>query len=88
MLNHIGTKTIETERLILRKFEYLDIESMIRNWIADEKTQWNYGEPNYSTAREVKELFDMFLKRTGQTSEAAVSIVSFLMRACVMCVCI
>lgn len=58
MLNHIGTKTIETERLILRKFAYLDIESMIRNWIADEKTQWNYGEPNYSTAREVKELFD------------------------------
>jgi ribosomal-protein-alanine N-acetyltransferase len=58
VLNHIGTKTIETERLILRKFEYLDIESMIRNWIADEKTQWNYGEPNYSTAREVKELFD------------------------------
>ena len=33
---------IETQRLILRRFEYSDIDSMIRNWIADEKTQWDY----------------------------------------------
>lgn len=40
MLTHIGTQTIETERLILRRFEYSDIDSMLRNWIADEQTQW------------------------------------------------
>ena len=39
MLTHIGTQTIETERLILRRFEYSDIDSMLRNWIADEQTQ-------------------------------------------------
>ena len=44
MLTHIGTQTIETERLILRRFEYSDIDSMLRNWIADEQTQWDYGE--------------------------------------------
>ena len=38
MLTHIGTQTIETERLILRRFEYSDIDSMLRNWIADEQT--------------------------------------------------
>ncbi len=58
MLTHIGTKTIETERLILRRFEYSDIDSMIRNWIADEKTQWDYGEPFYSTPEEVRALLD------------------------------
>ena len=47
MLTHIGTQTIETERLILRRFEYSDIDSMLRNWIADEQTQWDYGEPYY-----------------------------------------
>ncbi|MCQ2531244.1 MAG: GNAT family N-acetyltransferase [Saccharofermentans sp.] len=57
-MNHVGTKTIETERLILRRFEYSDIDSMIRNWIADEKTQWDYGEPYYDTYEKVKELFD------------------------------
>ena len=31
---------------------------MLRNWIADEQTQWDYGEPYYSTPEAVKELFD------------------------------
>ena len=58
MVTHIGTRTITTERLILRRFDYLDIDSMIRNWIADEQTQWDYGEPYYSTYEAVRELFD------------------------------
>lgn len=58
MLIHAGTKTIETKRLILRRFEYSDIDSMLRNWIADEQTQWDYGEPYYSTPEAVKGLFD------------------------------
>ena len=58
MLTHVGTQTIETERLILRRFEYSDIDSMLHNWIADEQTQWDYGEPYYSSSEAVKELFD------------------------------
>ncbi len=58
MVNHTGTQTINTERLILRRFEYSDIDSMLRNWIADKKTQWDYGEPCYPTTEAVRELFD------------------------------
>lgn len=58
MLTQVGTQTINTERLILRRFEYSDIDSMLRNWIADEKTQWDYGEQCYTTYEAVKELFD------------------------------
>ncbi|MGN0355779.1 MAG: hypothetical protein ACI4EI_12015 [Muricoprocola sp.] len=58
MLTHLGTKTIETERLILRRFEYSDNESMRKYWISDEKIQSLYSEPVYSTETEVKELFD------------------------------
>ena len=58
MVTHTGTKTIETERLILRRFEYSDIDSMLRNWIADEQTQWDYGEPFYPSAADVRNLFD------------------------------
>lgn len=31
---------------------------MLRNWIADEQTQWDYGEPFYPTADAVRELLD------------------------------
>ena len=58
MLTHNGTKTIETERLILRRFEYTDDTAMLKYWIADEKIQSLYSEPVYSTKEEVKELLD------------------------------
>lgn len=61
MLTHIGTNIIETERLILRKFEYSDGETMLKYWIADEKIQSLYSEPVYSTKEAVKELLDKYI---------------------------
>jgi ribosomal-protein-alanine N-acetyltransferase len=58
LVKHVGTQAIKTERLILRCFEYSDIDSMLKNWIADEQTQWDYGEPCYTTEEAVRELFD------------------------------
>lgn len=61
MLTHVGTNTIETERLILRKFEYTDDEAMLKHWVADEKIQSLYSEPVYSTKEEVKGLLDKYI---------------------------
>ena len=61
MLTHIGTKIIETERLILRRFEYADDDAMLKNWVADEKIQSLYSEPVYSTKAEVKGLLDKYI---------------------------
>lgn len=47
MLTHIGTDTIETERLILRKFKISDDEAMLKYWIADEKIQSPRRETYY-----------------------------------------
>ena len=44
-MEHKGTKTIETERLLLRKFTENDAEAMFRNWESDDKVTeflcWN-----------------------------------------------
>ena len=61
MLTHIGTETIETERLILRRFRYTDDEAMLKYWIADEKIQSLYSEPTYTTKEAVKELLDKYI---------------------------
>lgn len=66
MLTHIGTNTIETERLMLRRFEYSDNEAMRRYWIADEHIQSMYAEPVYSTEEEVKELLDRYISSYGK----------------------
>ena len=36
-MKHVGTKTIETTRLVLRRLELTDAEMMFRNWTSDEK---------------------------------------------------
>lgn len=36
-MNHCGTKTIETDRLILRQFRLSDSEVAFSNWMSDEK---------------------------------------------------
>lgn len=61
MLTHIGTNTIETERLILRRFVYTDDDSMLKNWIADENIQSLYSEPVYTTKEAVRELLDRYI---------------------------
>lgn len=61
MLRHNGTNTVETERLILRRFRYTDDDAMLKYWIADEKIQSLYSEPVYTTKEEVKELLDKYI---------------------------
>ncbi len=36
-MNHLGTKQLETQRLILRRFELSDAEAMFRNWARDDE---------------------------------------------------
>ncbi len=61
MLTHNGTQTIETERLILRRFEFSDADAVFRNWASDEKVQAMYSEPVYPTIEAVKGLLDKYI---------------------------
>lgn len=49
MLNHLGTETIETERLILRQYVISDKDDMFHNWVTDsEVCKWWTWEPHKS----------------------------------------
>ena len=60
-MNDIGTKTIDTGRLILRRLEYSDAASVHRNWASDPEVQKKYGEPVYETPDDVKGLLDKYI---------------------------
>ncbi len=55
-MQHKGTIRIETERLILRRFEKDDVEAMFRNWASDEKVteflRWKAHE-SISVSKEI-----------------------------------
>lgn len=58
---HNGTVNLETERLLLRRFDFNDIESMLNNWIANPNIQHNYGEPTYETKDSVRQLLNKWI---------------------------
>ena len=57
----IGTRSIETERLILRKFKTEDCEKVFNNWAGDSEVQNLYCEPVYKSLGEVNELLARYI---------------------------
>ena len=56
-----GTETIDTARLLLRRFTRSDRSDMLKYWVADERVQPSYGEPVYSTEAEADGLLDRYI---------------------------
>jgi len=49
-MTHKGTVTLETERLILRRFTLEDAEAMFRNWVNDaEMSRFMTWQPHSSS---------------------------------------
>lgn len=60
-MNHCGTQTITTERLLLRPFRMTDAADMLELWIADPSVQSEYGEPTYETIDAVETLLNKWM---------------------------
>lgn len=67
-LEHTGTVELETERLLLRRFDLDDAESMLVNWIANPKVQNNYGEPIYESIGAVRDLLNLWIPQYASRS--------------------
>jgi [ribosomal protein S5]-alanine N-acetyltransferase len=63
MFEHVGSATMDTERLVLRPFDGDDVDATLRNWAGDERVQKPYGEPVYPTREAVSELLAGYIQR-------------------------
>lgn len=61
MLNHTGTKIIETERLILRQFREEDATDMFSNWASDDEVTKYLSWPTHSNVEVSKQLLKMWI---------------------------
>lgn len=55
-MKNLGTKTIETERLILRRFKTEDAEAMYKNWASDEEVTRFLTWPPHSSIELTKDI--------------------------------
>ena len=62
-MNHLGTKRIETERLILRPFVMEDAEAMYRNWASDPEVTKFLSWPTYQSVDTAYEILDIWTKQ-------------------------
>jgi len=74
MLTHCGTQRVETERLVLRRFELSDWKDMNQNWVSDHDIQYGYCEPTYETEEEIKGLLNGYIGKyeTNETYRWAI----------------
>lgn len=61
-MNHLGTKTIETDRLILRKFNLDDANNMFKNWASDNEVNKYLTWPTHMSVKDTEMVISMWLK--------------------------
>ena len=64
---HIGTQTIETDRLLLRKYEITDAEDMFRNWVTDPEVSRFFGWKPHENIEETKSLLQGWINDYTKT---------------------
>ncbi len=62
-MNHQGTKTLQTERLILRRFKLEDAEEFYQNVTSDSKVNKFLTWPIHKDVEETKELLTVWVER-------------------------
>lgn len=61
-MKNIGTKTIETKRLILRKFTISDADDMYKNWASDDEVTKFLTWPSHTDVDVSKRVIDTWIK--------------------------
>lgn len=60
-MNHLGTKKIETDRLILRPFVMEDAEAMYRNWASDPEVTKFLSWPTYKSVADAYAILEIWI---------------------------
>ena len=62
VMNHKGTKTIETDRLLLRRAVREDADAMFRNWASQPEVTKFLTWPTYSSVENAYPILDLWIK--------------------------
>ncbi len=62
MLNHVGTQTIEANRVVLREYNMNDAEDMFRNWVTDPEVSRFWGWEPHKNIEETESLLSGWIE--------------------------
>lgn len=61
-MQHCGTKSLETERLLLRQFKRKDATAMYENWASDPRVTKFLTWPTHKNIQETREIISQWIK--------------------------
>ncbi len=61
-MNHLGTKEIQTNRLILRRFKHSDVNSAFNNWCNDDRVTKYLTWPTHSSVEITEKVINDWIK--------------------------
>jgi ribosomal-protein-alanine N-acetyltransferase len=64
-MNHCGTKTIETERLLLRAFRNSDVSPAYKNWTSDERVTEFLRWPTHSDVSVTEQVIAEWIQQSN-----------------------
>ena len=67
-MNHLGTKRLETERLVLRPFVPEDADSMFRNWASDPEVTKYLTWPAHESVSFTRTVIERWIRSYGDPS--------------------
>ena len=67
-MNHIGTKLIETNRLILRKFKITDSENMFNNWGSDPNVTKYLSWQTHNDVKDSEDIINLWISNYEDSS--------------------
>jgi RimJ/RimL family protein N-acetyltransferase len=65
-MQHVGTRTIDTERLILRPFRIADAPAMFRNWASDPAVTRYVTWPTHKNVEETVGIVGSWVRQTAE----------------------
>ncbi|HNZ83607.1 MAG: GNAT family N-acetyltransferase [Sedimentibacter sp.] len=65
-MNHLGTKEIETDRLLLRKFKLSDAEEMYKNWANDDNVTRYITWPTHKDIEETRRVVEGYVNDSAR----------------------
>lgn len=66
-MNHLGTKVLETERLVLRPFKESDVEDMYHNWANNDNVTRYLTWPTHTSKDITKSVVDLWVSNNEDT---------------------
>lgn len=62
-MNHLGTKILETERLVLRPFKETDVDNMYNNWASSDNVTKYLSWPTHESKEMTKAIIDLWVSQ-------------------------